>query len=64
VIKAAIREVTGDAVFESTYPSSHTINAYFCNVLKQSATKLGFASLSNLFEKYQDSVDVIARLVC
>ena len=63
VIKAAICEVTGDAMFESTYPSSHMLNKYYRNVLKQSATQLGFSSLSNLHERYQESADVIAQLV-
>ncbi|KAF8237329.1 hypothetical protein L208DRAFT_1375693 [Tricholoma matsutake] len=51
VIKAAICEVTGDALFKTTYPSAVTIVDHLCNLLKQLAKDLNLCTLHNCFEQ-------------
>ena len=63
VIKAAIREVTGDALFVMAYPSAVTISGYYIDILKRSAGNLNLGALQERFEKDQKFGDVISRVV-
>jgi hypothetical protein len=63
VIKAAIREVTGDALFETAYPSAVTVMDYYCDLLKRSAGSLNHLKLRVRFEKDRKFAEVISRVV-
>jgi hypothetical protein len=63
VIKAAIREVTGDVMFITAYPSTVTIAEYYGNILKKSAENLNFNALRDRFVKDPKFAEVISRVV-
>lgn len=63
VIKAAIREVTGDALFVTAYPSVVTINDYYCDLLERFAGNLHCSKLQERFEKDRQFAVVISRPV-
>lgn len=63
VIKAAIREVTGDAMFITAYPSAVTIAEYYSNILKRSAEIVNFNALHDRFMKDAKFAEVISRIV-
>jgi hypothetical protein len=63
VIKAAIHETTGDALFITAYPSAVTVAAYYCDVLKSCAEKHHLDMLCDRFEKDRKSAEVISRVV-
>lgn len=63
VIKAAIREVVGDALFVTAYPNAVTATNYYCDVLKKRAEKLHNVKLHDRFEKDHQFAVVISRLV-
>jgi hypothetical protein len=63
VIKAAIREVTGDALFVTAYPSAVTITDYYCDLLMGSAGNLHSDILRDRFEKDRKFAEVISRVV-
>jgi hypothetical protein len=63
VIKAAIHEITGDALFITAYPSAVTVVVYYCDVLKSCAENLYFDALCDRFEKDRKFVEVISRVV-
>lgn len=63
VIKAAIREVTGDALFVTAYPSAVTISDHYIDILKRSAGNLNLGALQERFEQDRKFGDVISRVV-
>lgn len=64
VLKASIREVTGDALFITAYPSALTITDYYCGLLKRSAENLRFDVLRDRFNSDPKFSEVISRVVC
>ena len=64
IVKAAIRTVTGDALFSTAYPSAVTVADYFRNTLRTTAEDLKFSTLSQAFEEDRMFVETISRLVC
>lgn len=63
VIKAAIREVTGDVLFVTAYPSAVTVTDYYHNILKKSAENPNLNILRDRFERDHKFVAVISRVV-
>jgi hypothetical protein len=63
VIKAAIREITGDALFISAYPSAVTSADYYCDVLKNCAERLHLDALCDRFENDRKFAEVVSRIV-
>ena len=63
IIKAAIREVTGDAMFITAYPSAVTIADYYSDILKRSAENLNFNALCDRFAEDNKFAEVISRVV-
>jgi hypothetical protein len=63
VIKASIREVTGDALFVTAYPSAVTTTDYFCDLLKKAAGNLDLNVLCERFRKDRRFAEVISRVV-
>ena len=63
VIKVAIREVTGDALFVMAYPSAATIANYYHDILKKSAENPNLNILCDRFEKDHQFVAVVSRVV-
>jgi hypothetical protein len=63
VIKAAIREVTGDALFVTAYPSAVTVTDYYCDILKKCAENLNNPNLRDRFEKDRKFAEIISRVV-
>jgi hypothetical protein len=63
IIKAAIREITGDALFITAYPSAVTITDYYCDVLKCCAENLHLDALCDRFEKDRKFAEVVSRVV-
>ena len=63
VIKAAVREVTGDALFITAYPSAIAVTSYFRNTLRTSADNLNFPILRRRFEEDRKFTDIISRIV-
>ncbi|KAF8231517.1 hypothetical protein L208DRAFT_1378067 [Tricholoma matsutake] len=63
VIKAAIREVMGDALFKTSYPSAVTIVDHLCNLLKQSAKDLNLCTLHNRFKQDCKFAEVVSCVV-
>ncbi|GLB45949.1 hypothetical protein LshimejAT787_4200050 [Lyophyllum shimeji] len=62
LIKAAIRQVTGDALFVDMYPSVATIDDYFRQVLIKTANDLEYFALSDRLTTDKPLVDFISRL--
>jgi hypothetical protein len=63
IIKVAIREITGDALFVTAYPSAVTITDYYIDHLKRSAGNLKLSALRERFERDPKFGDVISRVV-
>ncbi|KAF8065172.1 hypothetical protein FPV67DRAFT_1628477 [Lyophyllum atratum] len=63
LIKAAIRQVTGDALVVDAYPSPATIDDYFCQLLIGIAKDLGFLALSDRIAIDKALCDYISRLL-
>ncbi|GLB45106.1 hypothetical protein LshimejAT787_2000110 [Lyophyllum shimeji] len=63
LIKAAIRQVTGDALFVDMYPSVATIDDYFRQVLIKTANDLEYFALSDRLTTDKPLVDFISRLL-
>jgi len=64
VLKAAIREITGNALFITAYPSVVTIADYLCNTLKTAATNLNFSTIRDCFEDDHKFAETMSRVVC
>ena len=65
VIKLAIREVTGDALFVTAYPSPVTIAGYYRGLLSKSASDLNLAALQDRLmndHKFAEDISRIVRL--
>jgi len=63
VIKAAIREITGDALFSTAYPSAITVADYFCDTLRATANNLNVSVLGHRFGKDRRFAETISRVV-
>jgi hypothetical protein len=63
VLKASIREVTGDALFVTAYPNALTITDYYCDILKRSAENLRFEMLHDRFKSDPKFSEVVSRVV-
>lgn len=63
VIKAAIPEITGDALFIMAYPSAVTVMDYYCDVLKSCAENLHLDALCDRFEKVCKFAEVVSHVV-
>ena len=63
VIKAAIREITGDALFSTAYPSAITVADYFRDTLRATADNLNVSVLGYRFGKDCRFVETISRVV-
>lgn len=64
VIKAAIRKITGDALFLTAYPSAITLAAYLRDTLATTAKDLKLSSLSLRFQGDHKFGESISRVVC
>lgn len=64
VVKAAIRDVMGDALFLTTYPSPITVVDYICDTLRTNANRLNFSALSDRFAEDRKFVETISHVVC
>jgi Domain of unknown function (DUF6532) len=64
LIRVAIREVTGSALFDTAYPSPLAINDHYRNVLIESATHLNLAALQDRLKNDHKFAEVISRVVC
>ena len=64
-LKAAIRVVSGDVMFDSAYPAvdSITYGAYHCDVLFDCATKLGYKKLADRFKDDDELLKISAAIV-
>ena len=63
VIKAAICEVTSDALFITAFPSAITTTKYFCDTLSTCTKALNFPVLHHRFEEDPKFTEVISRIV-
>jgi hypothetical protein len=63
IIKAAICEVTGDALFITAYRSAVAITDYYSDILKRSAKNLNSDVLYDHFAKDRKFAEVISRTV-
>jgi len=63
VIKAAIREITGDALFSTAYPSAITVADYFHDTLRATADNLNVSALGRRFEKDRRFAETISCVV-
>jgi hypothetical protein len=63
VIKAAICEVTGDALFVTAFPSVITTTSYFHDTLSTLAKNLNFPTLCRHFEEDPKFTEVISHVV-
>ena len=63
IIKAAIREITGDALFSTAYPSVITVVNHFCNTLRTATNNLNFPTLGHRFQNDRRFAETISRVV-
>jgi len=63
VIKAAIREITGDALFSMAYPSAITVADYFHDILRATADNLNVSVLGRRFGKDRRFAETISHIV-
>jgi hypothetical protein len=63
VIRAAIREVTGDALFVTSYPSAATVVDYYHGILKKSAENPNLSLLHDRFQRDPKFAAVVSRVV-
>ena len=63
IVKAAIHEVTGDALFSTAYPSAVTVVDYFCDTLRTATENLNFSALCHRFREDHKFVEIISRIV-
>ncbi|KAF9502070.1 hypothetical protein BDN71DRAFT_1500221 [Pleurotus eryngii] len=65
VVKAAIKHVTGDIIFDSAYPSAdlNNFNKYHRQVLIESARSLSYNHLAGRFKKDDELLKLIAGVV-
>ncbi|KAF9489969.1 hypothetical protein BDN71DRAFT_1525446 [Pleurotus eryngii] len=65
VVKAAIKHVTGDIIFDSAYPSAdlNNFNKYHRQVLVESARSLSYNHLAGRFKKDDELLKLIAGVV-
>lgn len=63
VIKAAIRQAIGDALFVTAFPSAITTASHFRDTLSTSAKNLRFPILRRRFDEDPKFTEVIARVV-
>jgi len=61
VLKAAICEITGNALFITAYPSVVTINKYLCNTLKTATKNL---NLSTIYDRFEDDHKFVETMLC
>ena len=64
-LKAAIRVVSGDVIFDSAYPAVDSVacSTYCCDVLSGCATKLGFKKLAARFRDDGELLKVSVAIV-
>jgi hypothetical protein len=62
-LKAAINATTGDALFETAYPSIATITAYHKQLLTKCAQDLDYPAIAHRVEKDDHFVEVVGRIV-
>lgn len=64
-LRAAIRVVSGDVIFDSSYPAvdSITYSAYHCAVLFDCATKMGHKKLAARFRDDDELLKLSAAIV-
>jgi hypothetical protein len=63
IVKAAIREITGDALFSTAYPSAVTIVKYYCDILGSTAMTLNFLSIYQRFKDDDKFAETVSRVV-
>lgn len=63
VIKVAIREVIGDGLFITAFPSAITTTSYFRDTLRTSAKNLNFQVLRRRFEEDPKFTEVVSCVV-
>jgi len=63
VIKAAIYEITGNALFSTAYPSAIIVADYFCDTLRAIADNLNISVLGHHFGKDCRFVETISCIV-
>jgi hypothetical protein len=64
VIKAAVLEITGDALFTTAYPCAITFSGYLRDILRTAAKNLNLPVISHRFAEDRKYAEIISRVVC